>query len=744
MTSELFGREDEIAALRGLLAESGSRLITVTGAPGVGKTALVRFAIGDRPGTPFVVLSKCGERAPSGQGSGPEGVTCASLDPVDVGPEAELVVLDGCEDPQAGRRLVSGLFDGRAGLTVIVTSRRCLRVAGEHRIVLAPLEVPAAKASREELLASPAVRLYVDRAIAIRPDLDLSPGGLAAIRRLVEFTDGLPLALEFAAEWVEVLPPVAFVNCVTTADPAVAITLLRSRSGDGQTRPSLEAAFDRSYRLLTEDERTLLARLSVFDPSADLAAIAEICLPAPADHVLPAMAAGTGTQPALDLLASLAEHSLLQPVDQHDGRPRFRMLRTIRQYARTQLIGLGTEAVLLARHAAYFHQRARLGAQRLNTAAHDSALTEIEIERGNLLAAVAWSRENEPGCATAVGILAAMWQFWYFVGDLDEAMHHFELVLTAVGSEPDAQPEDYSNILLAAGVLAQLRGDNQLAAEYLTRILQAPAAMTDPGRRAVAVTQLAMLARAEGAATARDALAANIEYLRTSGNDNGLAFALAVHAEGLVGGQSAERRARSELAESVDIFERRQNRWGMAFAMRVLADIAYRGRELDSARQLLERSIELFSLDRASRSMVEALEMLAKVAAAQGDDQTAEHAESQRADLCRALDIHLRSDPPSRQRVALLQDHSLSAMLTASVRPGNSPTGLPPGIASTGITAREIEVLELLSQARTNAEIAAELGIGIETVRRHVSNLLMKIGARSRVEAALYAVRNGM
>jgi DNA-binding NarL/FixJ family response regulator len=142
--------------------------------------------------------------------------------------------------------------------------------------------------------------------------------------------------------------------------------------------------------------------------------------------------------------------------------------------------------------------------------------------------------------------------------------------------------------------------------------------------------------------------------------------------------------------------------------------------------------------------MVGALEMLAKVAAAQGDEQTVEHAESQRADLCRSLGIHLQSDPPSRQRVALLQDGSLSAMLTASVRPGNSPTGLPPGIASTGITAREIEVLELLSQARTNAEIATELGIGIETVRRHVSNLLMKIGARSRVEAALYAVRNGM
>jgi DNA-binding CsgD family transcriptional regulator/tetratricopeptide (TPR) repeat protein len=421
-----------------------------------------------------------------------------------------------------------------------------------------------------------------------------------------------------------------------------------------------------------------------------------------------------------------------------------RLLRTTRSFARARLIEQGTEAVLLARHAAYFHQRARRVARRLNTAAHGSALTEIELERGNLLAAVAWSLDNEPGCGTAVGILAAMWQFWYFIGDLDEAMRQFELVLTTAGSEPDAPPEDYGDILLAAGVLAQLRGDNRLAAEYLTQVLRTPAARADPGRRAVAVTQLAIIARAEGAADTRAALAANIEYLRRAGNDDGLAFALAVHAEGLTGGVSADRRAKSELAESVDIFERRENRWGMAFAIRVLADIAYRERELDSARELLERSIELFRIDCAARSVIGALEMLATVAAAQGDAETVKRAESERADLCRTADIELEYCPPFRRLGAHPAGGSLSTVLAAAVQAVPSRRDANPQIASSGITAREIDVLKLLSQARTNAEIAVELGIGIETVRRHVSNLLMKIGVRSRVEAALYAVRNGM
>lgn len=735
MTGELFGRENELAALRRLLQDPGNRLVSVTGPPGVGKTALVRAATGDRPGTVFVVLADYPD---------PDYPDPDCPEPAELGSGAAQMVLDGCEDLRAGRNLVARLHASHPELTVIVTGRRRLMLPGERRLVLAPLAVPAAEAPPGQLLASPAVRLFVERAHAIRPDLDLRPAGLAIIRRLVELTDGLPLALEFAAGWAGVMPPAAFVSWVTTSDPATALALLRDPAGRDQLRPSLSVAFDRAYRALTEDERAFLARLSVFESPADLAAIADICLPTTEDRVLPALHAGTGVQAALDLLASLAEHSLLVPVDQHGSQARMRLLSTTRSFARARLIEQGTEAVLLARHAAYFHQRARRVALRLNTAAHGSALTEIELERGNLLAAVAWSRDNEPGCGTAVGILAAMWQFWYFVGDLDEAMRQFELVLTAVGSEPDAPPENYGDILLAAGVLAQLRGDNRLAAEYLTQVLRAPAARADPGRRAVAVTQLAIIARAEGAADTRAALAANIEYLRRAGNDDGLAFALAVHAEGLTGGESADRRAKSELAESVDIFERRQNRWGMAFAIRVLADIAYRERELDSARELLERSIELFRIDCATRSVIGALEMLATVAAAQGDAETVNRAESERADLCRTLDIELESSPPFRRRGARPAGGSLSTVLSAAVQAAPSPHEANPHIASSGITAREIDVLKLLAQARTNAEIAAELGIGIETVRRHVSNLLMKIGVRSRVEAALYAVRNGM
>ena len=475
----------------------------------------------------------------------------------------------------------------RAGLRLVITSRRALRAPDEHRLVLAPLAVPPPNAAIEELLTTPAVALFVQRAAAIRPDLDTTADGLGAIRSVCEWADGLPLALELAAQWADILPPAAFLAQLASTVPADSLSLFRdpapARAGG---RPSLVEAYDRGYAVLTPDQQTLLARLSVFESSADVAAIGDVCLPPESDHVLAALMAGTGTLATLDLLAALSDNSLIVPVEQSRGVARISLLRTTRYYARSRLVEQQSEAVLLARHAAYFLRWVRRVAQHLNTATHGGALSDIESERPNLLAAIRWSCSHEPGCATAIGIVAAMWQFWYFAGDLDEAMQHVELVLSTVGEQPDAVPAAYYDVLLAAGVLAHQRGESRLALTYLSRIVRGGGGASDPGRRAVAVTQLAMIARDEGAQDAREVLAANIASLRAAGSDDALAFALAVHAEELVGDGTGDRRARSQLTESIDIFSRKQNHWGMAFALRALAGIAYRGREFDTARRL--------------------------------------------------------------------------------------------------------------------------------------------------------------
>ena len=408
-TSTFVGREHELGELAALLAHT--RLLTLTGAGGVGKTrlalALARHhedayahgvllveldALDDGGLVPGAVAEALDLRALRGGAVVDALVT--ELEPLEL-----LLVLDNCEHLiGAAATLVDSLLRGAPRLTVLATSRQPLRVPGEvlFRVPSLGIPDPEREEEPEALLRYEAVRLFVQRANAVAPGFALDGGTAAAVARICHRLDGLPLALELAAARVDALSPAALARRLDDR-----FRLLRAGSRTAPTRQqTLEATLDWSHELLSDGERTLLRRLAAFSGSFGLEAAEEVC----ADDGLEA------AQVAL-LLAELVEESLVAREDRGGSR-RYRLLETIRSYAATRLAESGERSAVAARHAAWLMKFV----ERL-----DQQLTGLESEQGNLRVALETLLETDP--REALRLAAAVWPFWLRRIELSEARH---------------------------------------------------------------------------------------------------------------------------------------------------------------------------------------------------------------------------------------------------------------------------------------------------------------------------------
>ena len=408
-TSSFVGREHELGELSALLAHS--RLLTLTGAGGVGKTRLaLELARHDEDayadGALFVELDALDEgvlvpgavaEALDLQALRGEAVVDALL--AELEPLTLLLVLDNCEHLiNAAAALVDALLRGAPGLTVLTTSREPLRVPGEvvFRVPSLGIPDPGRKEEPEALLHYEAVRLFVERAGAVAPSFSLDPEAATGVARICHRLDGLPLALELAAAHVDALTPSALADRLDDR-----FRLLRAGSRTAPTRQqTLEATLDWSHELLSGEERTLLRRLAVFSGSFALEAVEYVC-----------SGEGLETAQVALLLAELVEKSLVASEDRRGSR-RYRLLETIRSYATTRLAESGERAEIAARHAAWLVKFV----ERL-----DGQLTGLESERGNLRAALETLLESDPG--EALGLTARVWPFWLRRIELPEARH---------------------------------------------------------------------------------------------------------------------------------------------------------------------------------------------------------------------------------------------------------------------------------------------------------------------------------
>jgi predicted ATPase len=423
-TSTFVGRDHELGELAALLAHT--RLLTLTGAGGVGKTRLA-LELGRRSEAAYESGALLVELDTLDDAALVPGAVAEALDlralrgeavldalHVELQPRELLLVLDNCEHLiGAAAALVDSLLRAAPRLTVLATSREPLRVPGEVVFRVPSLGIPDPDREEEPdaLLGYEAVRLFVERAGAVAPRFALDAETASAVARICHRLDGLPLAVELAAARVDALSPAALADRLDDR-----FRLLRAGSRTAPTRQqTLEATLDWSHDLLSADERALLRRLAIFSGSFALEAAEEVC-------------GGDGldsAQVAL-VLADLVDKSLVVSEDRY-GLRRYRLLETIRSYAASRLAASGERPAVAARQAAWLVR---------HVAGLDGQLTGLESEQGNLRVALETLIEADP--EEALRLTAAVWPFWLRRIELPEARHWLgESLDRAPGDSPE-------------------------------------------------------------------------------------------------------------------------------------------------------------------------------------------------------------------------------------------------------------------------------------------------------------------
>ncbi|QBI18573.1 hypothetical protein ER308_02660 [Egibacter rhizosphaerae] len=583
--STLVGRERERGEVAELLGEG--RLVTLTGAGGCGKTRLALEVAGDvaagfAAGACWVDLAGAGEA---------DTVAAALAEAVGVREQPGrglvdtlleqlrawhgLVVLDNCEHlVEACAALVAGLLRSCPQVRVLATSRTPLAVEGETAWEVAPLSVPEAHAgSAREVGRAEAARLFELRARQVRPDFALSDDNAAAAAEICRRLDGIPLAVELAAARVRVLSPAQIAAGLSDRFGL----LTGGVRGAPVRQQTLEASVAWSFGLLSDAERLALARLSVFAGSFTLDAAAE---------VVGDIDCGT---PVIDLLAGLVDQSLVQTIDDTE-EVRYRLLETIRVYARQRLCVLDDPARVRERHLDVALRRAARAGVALNGPEPQAWQARLTAEVEDLRAAMAWAVESGRPAA-ALDIAEPTFAFWFERGLHSEMLRR----LHAAVELPAAGDVERARGLTTAALLA-LAGDDCRASHRVADRAVALGRATELDAHLVrALTYRAAAGFRSGCATSEEVEADAEEAItlaRELGDDKTLARALVLTGELAMGGRTLVR-GRELLAEAADVCDRAGLTYQLASALALSSlGLGFAG-DLDTARAHARRALEL-------------------------------------------------------------------------------------------------------------------------------------------------------
>jgi predicted ATPase/class 3 adenylate cyclase len=463
-TTSFVGREAEVREVKAHLGNQ--RLVTLLGMGGLGKTRLsLQVADELKPlfadGVWFIDLSPIrdpalvvaeaakvlGLRDEPGQ---------PLIDTLTAHLKARrvLLVLDNCEHlMQASADFAHAVLRGAPGVRLLASSREALKVPGELSYPVHPLPVPARDAGVAALMASTAARLFVERARLHKPGFELGEREAPAVAELVARLEGIPLALELAAARVRSLS-VSDINLRLRDRYKLLTGGARALQERQQT---LRALVDWSYNMLAPAECTALNRLSVFAGGFDLAAAEAVCGAEPLE-----------SDDVLDALSSLVEKSLVR-LDESDAVARYRMLETIRDYAREKLELAGDTAATAARHCDHYFAMAKAANRGLAGADQAEWVWRLERELDNLRAATALALAGGVDCIVAVKIAVAMQGFWMLRGYATEGRN----VVRAVLALPEVRGSDraHAHALYVGAALAEYQGEYTLARQMLETCL---------------------------------------------------------------------------------------------------------------------------------------------------------------------------------------------------------------------------------------------------------------------------------
>jgi non-specific serine/threonine protein kinase len=736
-----------------MLGDPEARLVTVTGPAGVGKTRLAlagsEAVAPDLPdGVVRVDLAPLEDSrlvaeaiaAAAGAGSS-RGASALDAAVAALRDGSALLVLDNFEHVEPAAADLGALLDACPGVTALVTSRHVLGLSAERTLPLAPLATPAADAG--EAHASAAVALFVARAQARDPSFELTPEVVASVAEICRRLDGLPLAIELAAARVAVLAPPAM---LARWDAAVGLDTEGARDLPSRQR-TLRSAFDWSYDLLEEQEQTLLRRLASFPGGFDV-------------HAVEAAQRGDGGVLApleldpISTLAALVDRSLLHREAGSAAEPRFSMLVTVRSYLRERLGEAGEESAADLWMAHVCAAAVRLPDRVFPITFSGDELDRIDRELNNLRAALDVLVAREPPRALDLG--ADLFRFWS-ARHVREGRDWLERALRAGG--PDVPPAVRAGALFAATWLAHFQGDYGARGRLADECLAAAQLADEPLilARALYVAGVALTDEDTAAAEAR--YRESLALCERIGDDTGVATASNDLGE-LARGAGAFDDAQAHYGRALELWRRMGDMTGVSRGAHNLAQTARDIGDLPRAVDLLRESLTASALMGDGHSRASTLPALVAVAAERQPSIAAATlygaAEAEMAAAGIVLDP-IDAEPFARAdtllRAALGDDRARDAQARGgALEPEQTDLlverllSAEEGAASTEgvLSRREREVVGLLATGLTNAEIASRLVLSEHTVHRHVANILVKLGARSRAAAAVTAAERGL
>ncbi|MEV0700662.1 LuxR C-terminal-related transcriptional regulator [Saccharopolyspora sp. NPDC050389] len=744
------GRRGAITQVKRLV--STSRLVTLTGVAGVGKSRLAtRVARDMRRAFPDGIwLVELGRVLP-GDDLARVLVTSLGLrDRSDLPPEAALaelladkrmlILLDGCEHLlDACGPLVADLLATAPELRFLATSRSPLALVAERVWPVSPMVMPRVDRDGRVLQRATgyeALELFADRASAVLPGFAIGPANEALVVRLCRQLDGLPLAIELAAVWMRSL---SVEEILDRLRDRYRLLTLGDRSGLPHHR-TLRAAVEWSFDLCSPTEQAVWARLSVFVGGFELDAAEAVCV-----------GDGVTVEDVFIGVAGLVEKSVLVKEDQHDTRTRYRLLKTIQEYGRERLGGGTKELALRRRHRDHFlllaeHVDAEwLGPHQVEW------LTRLRQDRSNLRTALDFCRVEPGEGHDGLRMAAALRFFWAAGGSLREGRYWLDEMLRTV-PEPDQQR---ARALAANGLVSAMQGDTEAARALLTEA-------RDAARRAESGTVLALTAHITGlvdllrnaneAATSR--LAEALERREMLQHDGVALLSLPNLALLAIFRGDCERAV--ELCEQCqEICEEHGELWGRSWAELILGMARWRQGDFPDALAHLHECLRIKQLFNDGPGILMAIEVEAWVSAAQGRVARAARLSSAVAHLWRPLGRYLfglehylgwHADADARIRNALptaelraARSRGAEYTMDELIRfaRGERPPA-PSEDAPVRLTPREREVAQLVAQGLSNRQIAEQLVISKRTSDSHIEHILAKLDATSRAQIAVW------
>ncbi|HEX9990123.1 MAG TPA: tetratricopeptide repeat protein [Chloroflexia bacterium] len=552
------GREAALAAVRDLLLHKEVRLVTLFGPPGIGKTRLslqvaATLLSNDKSGPEAEPVFRDGIFfVPLASVTNPSMVTLTIMQSLGVKEtpgltlgehltaylrdRRMLLVLDNFEQVVQARDVVADLLVECPCLKVLATSREVLRVYGEHQFPVPPMSLPnRGKLPIPEVLESyEAIRLFVDRAMAVHPSFALTEENALAVAEICDRLDALPLAIELAATRVNILSPQAILARLGNR-----LDLLTTGARDLPARQrTLRDAIAWSYDILNSDEQALFRGLGVVVGGCTLEA-AEAVVEHRDSFVL-----------ILDCLSSMADKSLLRQ-EEAEGEPRFVMLPLIREYALERLVESGEEQITSRRHALHFLGVAEAVEPYLTSGERALWIERLDEEQNNLRAALEWSISPQGDPEIGLRLAGSLGWYWYFRSHLSEGCEWFERVLSCA-------PASERSVARAKTLSAQAR-----LAMHMGRFTEA-----------------------------RPWLEESVEICRQMGDRRELAYALALL--GLIAVRDGEHAMISLCEESVALFQEAGDKWGTAYALEWLADATTWTKDYARTEAILQESLQLY------------------------------------------------------------------------------------------------------------------------------------------------------